>query len=232
MVGIAALGVIIYLFKKFSRKGKEKQEMNEDSQHIDVFLDLLPNQPKNDKSREYFRQLIRERLEKSLPDAVERVWDLPPLILKAFGDYLALLNETRQLYILGYFYSCVAMCGIVGERLVKDLLRASVCVQKNGSVQIPPETAFDQFERVEVSGIARFLKEADLLTDKASKAAEKLGQIRNQYAHARGKKPQQDALKSIKLLHTLVENTVSVFTEFDIIDGAFVRRASINAAKS
>ncbi len=206
--------------------------MSEGSQHIDVFIDLLPNQPKNDQSRENFRQILRKRFEKSLPDAVERVWDLPPLILKAHGDYLDLLNETRELYILGHFYSCVAMCGIVGERLVKDLLRASVCVQKSGSLQIPPETAFDQFERVEVSGIARFLREADLLTDKASKDAEKLGQIRNQYAHARGKKPQQDALKSINLLHTLVEDTVSVFTEFDFIDGAFVRKASTNATKS
>lgn len=206
--------------------------MSEESQYIDVFFDLLPNQPKNEESREHFRQILRKRFEKSLPDAVERVWDLPPLILKAHGEYLALLVETRYLYILGNFYSCVAMCGIVGERLIKDVLRTSVYIQKSGSVQIPPEAAFNQFERVEVIGITHFLNKADLLSDKARKDAIKLSQIRNKYAHARGKEPQKDALKSIKLLHTLVEDTVSVFKEFDIKDGAFVRKDSPSATKS
>jgi len=232
IVGIAIFGAAIYLVKKLPRESKEKQEMSEESQNIDVFLDLLSNWPKNDQNRENFRELLRERFDASLPDAVERLWDLPPVVVRLFGDYLDLLIEARQLYIAGYFYSCVAMCGIVGERLLKDVFRVSIVVQKNGSPQIPSDAAFDQFERVEVSGIIRFLKKADLLSDEAATAAEKLGQIRNKYAHARGKNPQRDAIKSIKLLHALVEDTVSVFKEFDIKDGAFVRKASPSTTKS
>ncbi|MBI3960906.1 MAG: hypothetical protein HY328_19010 [Chloroflexi bacterium] len=200
--------------------------MSEQPQIMDVFLDLFSNQPKNDQSREFFRQVLRQRFEDTLTDAVERVWDLPPILVKPHGEYLVLLLETRQLYLTGYFYSCVAMCGIVGERLIKDVFRTSVLIQKGGLAQLPSDTAFDQLERVEVNGIIRFLKEADLLGAEAAKAGDSLSQLRNQYAHARGKAPQSDALKAIKLLHTLVEDTVSVFKEFEIRDGVLVRKAT------
>jgi len=196
--------------------------MSEQPQFMDVFLDLLPTQPKNDQTREGFRKLLWQRFEGVLADAVERMWDLPPMIVKPYGEYLALLLESRELYIAGHFYSCVAMCGIVGERLIKDAFRASVLVQQSNSPQPPSDAAFDQLERIEVNGIVRFLKEAELLSAEAAKAAESLGQLRNQYAHARGKAPQPDALKAIKLLHILVEDTVSVF-KFEITeDGTFI----------
>ncbi len=123
--------------------------MNEQPQVMDIFLDLLPNLPKNDQTRESFRQLLRQRFEDVLTDAVERVWDLPPMVVKPQGEYLTLLLEARALYLTGHFYSCVAMCGIVGERLVKDVFRASVLVQQGGAPQPPPDAAFNQLERVD-----------------------------------------------------------------------------------
>jgi hypothetical protein len=200
--------------------------MADDTQRLNIFLDLLPNQPKNDTSRENFRGMLRDRFEKTLPDAVERIWKLPPIIIKEpFGDYMELLLEARALFLSGHFYSCVAMCGIVGERLVKDVLRAAVLVEKEGKAQRPDDKAFDQLERVEVGGIARFLTEAGLLSEEAGKAAADLGQLRNAYAHARGKNPEYDATKAITWLHAVVENTVSVFKNHEMKDGAFVRKA-------
>ena len=193
----------------------------------DIFLDLLPNLPKNDQTRASIRQLLQQRCEDALPDAVERVWELPPMVVKPQGEYLSLLLEARELYLAGYFYSCVAMCGIVAERLVKDVFRTSVLVRKGGTPQLPPDAAFNQLERVEMNGIIRFLKETGLLNAEAVKAAESLGQLRNQYAHARGQSPLSDALKAIKLLHTLVEDTVSVFKEFEIKAGTFVRKTAL-----
>jgi hypothetical protein len=197
---------------------------------IDVFLDLLPNQPKNEQGRESFRQMLRERFEQRLPDAVERIWELPPIVLRQpNSDYVALLLEARELFVSGSFYSCVAMCGIVGERLVKDVLRASVLVEHTGEAKRPTEAAFDQLERVETSGLARFLKEAELLTEDAARAADKLAQLRNGYAHARGKDPSKDAIEAIRLLHILVEATVSVFKDFEIRDGALVPKLRVPA---
>ena len=103
------------------------------------------------------------------------------------------------------------MCGIVGERLVKDVFRASVLSRKGHQSQNPPGAALDQLERVEIKGIIHFLKEAELLKPKAATAAEQLGELRNKYAHARGSAPKTDALKAIKFLHTLAEDTVSAF---------------------
>lgn len=194
---------------------------------LNVYLDLLPNQPKNDKTRGEFRKVLLDRFEGQLNEAVERIWNLPPLILElkddAFEPYTFLLLEARELYVHGHFYSCVAMCGVVGERLVKDVLRTSVFIKKDGQDPgRPPDVAFDQLERVEVSGLVRFLKEADLLSSRAAKAAEKLSELRNSYAHARGKNPHDDALKAIEYLHEIVEDTVSVFKRYDIREGVFV----------
>jgi len=129
--------------------------------------------------------MLRQRLEKRLQTSVERIWDLPPIILKnPQAEYVALLVEARDLYVAGNYYSCVAMCGIVGERIIKDVLRASVRIEKDGIVGVPQDKAFDQLEHVEVGGMIRFLKEAELLVADAAKAAEDLGRLRNQYAHA------------------------------------------------
>lgn len=194
---------------------------------IPVFLDMTPNEPKNDQTREARGQRLRLQLEQRLGDAVERMWDLPAVILHdPQAEYLKLLLEARELYVDGRFYACVAMCGIVSERLVKDLVRASVLVSTTtGPVQPPPE-AFDSLERVEVSGLVQFLNKAALLGDEATKAAKGLIEFRNAYAHARGKNPPAEALQAIKLLHTIVEATVSVFKDHEIKDGALVKKAS------
>ena len=199
--------------------------MSNENNNMQVFLDVLPNSPRDDQTRKEFERMLRQEFESQLPKSVERIWELPPIVLKEpFGEYVDLLLETRQLFLAGHFYSCVAMCGIVGERLIKDVLRASVRIEKDGQVNRPQDKAFDQFERVDVNSIVKFLKESRLLCGEAAKAADDLGQLRNSYAHARGKAPEADAIKAIKYLHTLVEDTVSVFKNFEIKDGVFVKK--------
>jgi len=111
--------------------------MTDDQQHMNVFLDLLPNQPRMTRCARA-SPAAAGALRKDPADAVERIWKLPPIILKEpFGDYVELLLETRDLFVAGQFYSCVAMCGIVGERLAKDILRASVLVEKDVLLSAP-----------------------------------------------------------------------------------------------
>ena len=198
---------------------------------MEIYIDLLSNQPKTEQAKQQNSQMMRERFEAKLPTAVERIWQLPPVMLhNPEGEYVQLLLESRELFIYGFFYSCVSMCGIVGERLIKDMFRAAVLIFKEGKRPFrPTDKAFEQFERVEVSGIIRFLNEAGLLEDAAKKAAEELVTLRNKYAHARGKEPEADAIQAVKWLHALLEGTVSVFKNFEIKDGAFVRKSEAGA---
>jgi hypothetical protein len=116
------------------------------------------------------------------------------------------------------------MCGIVGERLIKDVLRASVCVRRYDKIEQPSDDAFDHLEKVEVRGLMLFGWKAGLLRDDAKRAAVDLGEHRNTYAHARGKEPVKDAMKALTLLHAIVESTVSILAIHDIREGKFVRK--------
>jgi hypothetical protein len=198
--------------------------MDEQPTLREVYLDLLPNQPKDEIGRQNAANRLTQEFEGRLDASIERQWQLPPIIVSPEGEYLALLLEARGLYIDGRFYSCVAMCGIVNERLIKDVLRASIWIEKEGIVEKAASSALDKLERVDVSRLSEFIREAGLITEDVFKAAKKLGELRNDYAHARGGQPQNDALKAIKLLHQVVEGTVSIFKDHEIKDGKFVRK--------
>ncbi len=173
-----------------------------------IHSDVRAQFNKTPEARELFGTELRQQFEKNLPESVERIWELPPIIeTRQQEPYASLLREVRELFVAGYFYSCVAMCGIVGERYSKDLLRASVLTKNEGAVSTPSEDAFKYLERVEISGIIGFLKETGTLADNAAKAAKDLCELRNSYAHARGKEFGRDARKAIELLHTLIDRT-------------------------
>jgi hypothetical protein len=135
------------------------------------------------------RKSLRVRLEadaaKMLSVADDRAAQLPEVVVER-GPFMPLLVEARELYVWGFDYGCVAMCGISAERILKDILRRAVLVQREETVAWPAPEAFDQLERVEVGAIARFLRKADLIPDDVAVAADKLAQLRNAYAHARG----------------------------------------------
>jgi hypothetical protein len=187
----------------------------------DVYMDLSSNQPKTEETRAQFRQNLQESFSLKLTDVVERIWQLPPVVVhRSNAEYISLLDEARELFKMGYFYSCVAMCGIVGEKLIKDLLRKSILVLKDGASTPPTDEAFDQFARVDANNILNFLKEAKLISDDTKMAAVRLAKLRNDYAHARGKNAQRDALGAIANLHLVIGGTVSLLTEEIKIDRA------------
>lgn len=116
------------------------------------------------------------------------------------------------------------MCGIVSERIIKDMLRLTLYVRKGVDVVQPSSKAFDQLERVEISGLMRFAKDSEVINEESFKAADKLSQIRNDYTHARGKNSEKDALKAIELLHVIIDDTVSAHKDYVIEDGTIRTR--------
>ncbi len=117
------------------------------------------------------------------------------------------------------------MSGIVAERLVKDLLRQRIMVLKDEEDPVKPtDAAFDKLERVDMSSLVGFCKETALIDPPTSKAVTSLYELRNKYAHGRGKDATEDSLKAIGLVHQLVEATVSIKSDFEFIDGRLRHR--------
>ena len=174
-----------------------------DSPGIPLAVDFLPRV--EDDFLMEFLALFSDRAK----EFYSRSQQIPDLTVRR-GPYVRLLLEARQVFVFGYWNACVAMCGIASERIIKDLLRSSVKIEATGKIDTPSSVAFDQLERVDLSGLLRFLRECGRLSERGFKASNDLTVLRNAYAHARGKSPEADALQAIKLLHTIVEETVHV----------------------
>lgn len=180
-----------------------------------VYVDFLPNAIKAG-NHQLVAETLRQQFDSELPQLIERTGKLPVIAITREDDwpqaYVSLLVESRRLFVRGMFYSCVAMCGIVSERILKDLLRKAICIRKDRSVVTPTGPAFDQLERIDLNNILEFLGKTELIPEPVKKDCKKLLELRNAYAHAHAKAEgtEEDALKAIELLNSLLNSTVSV----------------------
>jgi hypothetical protein len=170
----------------------DREQLKQLQDHADptrVFADPGSDQPQTPEAKAKLEAEFLSEFRLKVSDIVVRYWQLPSLaVLKANDEYLRLLTEARELYRLGHFYSCAAMSGIVAERLIKDLLREAVMVSKDAGIPVrPSDNAFDQLERVDMSSLVKFCKETALVDSDTSKAVTSLYELRNKYAHGRGK---------------------------------------------
>lgn len=199
--------------------------MTNKEQQIPIFLDTTSNLLKHpvfgkeekEKEAEAIVNLIRKRA----PSMVERYATLPPIMVH-HGEYCDLLREARSLFIYGYFYSCVAMCGIVAERIVKDIFQKAIFVRKGKYVTNVRSDEALILDRFPAKEICNFLIKCEIIDKKIAKDFEELGVLRNKYVHAGAKASQDDAELAIKHLHRIVENTVSVFKNYSIKEGKLV----------
>jgi len=157
-------------------------------------------------------ELLRSQAEARIAPATDRWAQLPPIVV-SLGPHVELLVEARALYINGYLYSCVAQCGITCERILKDIAARSLRLMREGTAIALPEAAVEHLDWFEHSRMARLLAACELITADVRKAALDLGELRNRYAHGSGTSPEADALRAVRLLHTVVEGTVSLLSQ-------------------
>jgi hypothetical protein len=185
---------------------------------VEAFSDPVPELLRRLLARGDDLSRIKEKLADDLTvdsDEVLRRWSELPDVEMTAGPHVPLLFEARELYRHGHFYSCVAMCGIASERIVKDILGDGLAVWKDEKAVDLPVEAIPELDRFELGAIARFLAKAGLLVPEARKAVLDLAELRNSYAHGSGMKPREDALRAIVLLHDVVDRTVSFFAGRD-----------------
>jgi len=195
---------------------------------IPVYVDFFSNDARHPEGKEHAKEHHRRRIEANLDAIVAREAELPVLEVHCDSEaselVIGLLQEARHLFCLGHYCSCVAMCGIVADWIVKDIFRHSVVIRTDAGYARPSERAFDQLERIDIDSLTKFAAECSLITPDVKSAAKYLVELRNQYAHARGKDREADALKAIACLHRTVDGTLSVLEDFDLEDGRLVPR--------
>jgi len=193
--------------------------------YFDLYLDATPNVVRTIEDREDFSRHLHQQLDSAMEGILTRKAALPVLVVKS-GKHLDLLLEARALFEHGYFYSCVAMCGITAERIVKDIFAETIAVQSEGKLIRPGARAVSKLEEMPTNQITQFLYHAGVMDKKLLDVFSKLATLRNRYAHASEKiqNHEQDAKAGVEYLHEIVEGTVSIFKHYDIRAGKLVPR--------
>jgi len=200
-----------------------KPDQQADHQLITVAFDFIPNSLGTPELREEVAQHMRAQLEQALPGALDRYSTLPAIVTP-LGPFNTILDEARKHYVWGRFYSCVLVAGVTAERILRDLLRASLRVT-SGDVAVPiPDVAAKHIDRLSMEDVREFLIKAGKLDSGLRKAAQQLAALRNKYAHGGGTASGNDARAAVDYLHEIVEGTVSVFRDYEIDEGVLVPR--------
>jgi hypothetical protein len=180
---------------------------------VPAFIDLEPNVLKHPVGGKFHKKqhadFLRADLESKIVDCVNRYASLPALVVHE-GEYRKLLIEARNLFTYGYFYSCVAMCGISAERILKDIFVGRFSVVSKGQTVPPNAKSKKALESFSAKSICDFLAAAGFFDKTLQQHFAKLASLRNKYAHAGGKNAETDAREAINHLHAIVQGTVSI----------------------
>lgn len=187
-----------------------------------VYLDVLKNQydalppaGKRAQTKQYAHTLAEQAKNEATARA-QRYFRLPTLIVHADDEFLPLLQEARQTYIDGHYFSSIASAATTADRICNWL------VQRYGW-PADQQTAF--FARTFGQKLQR-LRARKLLTPAQERLLDRMNNIRNKHLHPRHRCTttvlKRDAFTTVRLLHELLEGTVSVFRDYQIEDGKLV----------
>jgi hypothetical protein len=138
----------------------------------------------------------------------ERLSQLPPLLIEV-GPYCSLLREARDVFVDGYFYACVAMCGISLERFQRDKAQPYLSTQE-----------------AKMPVVRSTLEKNKVLALETLALCEEMARLRNEYAHGHGVKPREDALKTLTWMHSFIDNETSLMRDYVVVEGILYRRCT------
>lgn len=200
--------------------------MNDDnhSEKEKIYIDqrtiLLDDPELRKKQIEKEIEETRKVLYDAVPEIIDRMYKLGPLHTMK-GNYLPLLQEARNLYVYGFFPSCVIMCGTTAERIIKDILIARVGItpfRDGHEVKTINKKAQMTLYQIQSRTICNFLFDSGVLEDtnnKLKKSFKRVADLRNQYAHGQwGDQVEKDADEAINCLKVIIHGTVSIFQFF------------------
>lgn len=139
--------------------------------------------------------------------------------IMADGKVPFLLREAIDSYILGNYFSTIALCGMTAERLCYDFIdfvdirigeKLLDCEQKQVLYKMP------------FNGLVEFFYKIGSFNDITKNLMYKISDIRNRHVHPTMTKPPEDAIKILNILCKVLEEKLSLFQFYDIKDGTLV----------
>ncbi len=135
------------------------------------------------KRRKQYREDLKDKLKKQFNDktndVVKRFLKIQDLLVIKKLPCHDLVYEAKMLYVEGYFYSTIALCGVVGENIARMILNDSE-ITVNRSKIVKGKTIFGRLDFVAINKI---LINASLIQQDSYKKLEKIRKLRNKYVH-------------------------------------------------
>lgn len=124
------------------------------------------------------------------------------------SEYEDFLNEAKELLSYGYYYSCVAMCSMLAEHIIRNILRKKILGDKSYVMISSEETKIiDTFPS---NLICKFLFENELVDKTVVDAFEDLASLRNKYFQIYVKPSEKNARLSTELLENIIKATENI----------------------
>jgi hypothetical protein len=143
-------------------------------------------------------------------------------IVYAEGKMWKLLQEAKNSYLLGHYYSTIALSGMAAERICYDYIEFSE-IQINGKTV--SDKAKQQLINLPLRALIEFLYEHGIIDDKSKSVLHQIADTRNTTVHPKmSSDPKKDAIEALNKLCNVAENLLSMFRFYDLVDGGFVMR--------
>jgi hypothetical protein len=143
-------------------------------------------------------------------------------IVNAEGKWADLLQEAKDSYLLGHYYSTIALSSMAAERICYDYIEFSQ-IQINGTTI--SDKAKQELIYLPLNHLIDFLHEYGIIDGKSKGVLHRISQIRNTHVHPKmSGDSQKDAIEVLNLLCNVAENLWSMFKTHNIVDGKFVKK--------
>lgn len=190
----------------------------EDNNKVPVYIDTISTALDIPFVKDQIKSQWEQTLTAQIPNIILREKEISSLKTHEIGDYLPILREAKQTYLLGFFYSTISMAGIAAEKFSIEL--SSKLKFKINDIVISQKELFcrdtNQYNRL------KLLKKAKLLNESAFKKLDKIRDIRNRYVHPKAKiNPEADSKEALNLMIDTLNERFS--EEYSIQNGKLVK---------
>lgn len=203
---------------------------------VDVFLNMEMNAyraiPDARMRKAVLKKDLLDGYERSLDGAkLDRYLEqlASPILLGGVSPFMRFYQEAESLYREGYFYSCVCVCGITGERIESEVVHRAKAQLEKGEYARRKK----QFEANGGRGTANLLAHSGLITSGAAEAIVRLWKKRIEYIHPKGPlRPEDDAKACIRDLAFVINELADAFKFYEIHEGMLVRKGGVEGTRT